>query len=78
MSTATLDLMDIKRDDVVEVTTASRGTARMRALSATTMGMDFLVVWVCTDAEYERARQAGEEPKGIPWPANAVRALETA
>lgn len=48
----------------------------MRALHGPEQGRDFEVVWVTTEAEYEQAQQAGEEPDGIPWPADALSVLE--
>ena len=48
----------------------------MRALGPPEQGYDFLVVWVCTPEEYDRAQAAGEEPRSIPWPYSALRVLE--
>lgn len=67
--------MAIGVGDVVEVTTASGDQIRMRALGGPEQGSDFLVLWVCVEAEYERSERAGDEPDGIPWPMTAVREL---
>ncbi len=56
----------------VEVTTATGEQVRMRALGRPVRGRDFPVLWVCTEEEYERARQAGGDIRGMPWPLDAV------
>ena len=68
--------MEITAGVTLEVTTASGARVKMRALGAPTQGHDFLVVWVCTEHEYERAQAEGDEPDGLPWPLNAVRLVE--
>lgn len=67
--------MDIEPGMRVEVTTASGERVVMRALSSETDGRDMRIVWVCTEQEFE---QAGADAYRLPWPADAVRALETA
>jgi len=47
----------------------------MRAMNGPVQGHDFPVVWVCTESEWERATKTDEEPDGLPWPLDAVRAL---
>lgn len=47
----------------------------MRAIGVPVRGRDFPVVWVCTEEEYEQALAAGEEPSGLPWPLDAVKAV---
>jgi hypothetical protein len=34
------------------------------------------VVWACAEKEWEAAQAEGREAKGVPWPAQNVRALE--
>lgn len=70
--------MMIHVGDRVEVTTADGEQVVMRALRAPEQGRDFPVLWVATEAEYERAERAGDEPDGLPWPLNALRELEPA
>ncbi|WP_066914364.1 hypothetical protein [Mycobacterium interjectum] len=67
--------MKIERGDLLDVTTASGAIVRMRAMNVPVQGRDFPVVWVCTEQEWDRATASDEEPDGIPWPLDAVRAL---
>jgi hypothetical protein len=69
--------MNIKRGDLVEATTASKGIVRMRALGRPMQGYDFPVVWLCTEDEWARATAAHEEPDGIAWPLDAIHELAT-
>jgi hypothetical protein len=48
----------------------------MVALGPVTQGYDFPVVWVCTQEEWARAQEAGDEADGIPWPSSSLRVLE--
>lgn len=64
--------MNIEPGSVLDVTTASGDTIRMRAIGAPKRGRDFPVVWVCTEEEYARSQAKGDEPDGIPWPLDAV------
>ena len=68
--------MEIYPGMILEVRTATDETVAMRALRKPEQGRDFPVVWVCTEREYVRAEQAGDDPHGIPWPLDAVRVLE--
>ena len=68
--------MEIQAGTLLDAETAGGGHVPMRALGAPEQGHDFRVVWVCTLEEYERARETGGEPRGIPWPYSAVRVLE--
>ena len=43
-----------------------------RALTAPQMGHKFMVVWVCTEAEWKLAKKESRKPESVPWPANAV------
>jgi hypothetical protein len=65
--------MSIHAGDLLEVVTAHGDVVHMRAIGEPTRGRDFAVVWVCTEAEYEEAEQHHAEPRGIPWPLEAVR-----
>jgi len=67
--------MTIEAGTLLEVTTASGGTARMRATGSPTRGRDFPVVWVCTEQEYEQAQVSGQPVAGMPWPLDAVKEL---
>lgn len=49
---------------------------RRRAITGVVDGMDFPVVWVCRDEEWERAHEAGRDPEGVPWPAEDVEPIE--
>ena len=44
-----------------------------RAASGPTEGVDFLVVWVCSEEEWMAAEQEGREPDALPWPAEDVQ-----
>jgi hypothetical protein len=70
--------MAINVGDRVEVTTADGERVTMRAIRRPEQGRDFPVLWVCTESEFERAEQAGEEPDGLPWPISALREMEHA
>lgn len=70
--------MNITRGALLEVTTATGETARMRATSAPERGRDFPIVWACTVAEFDVQGADCQEKAGIPWPLAAVRqVLET-
>jgi hypothetical protein len=66
----------IRPGDIVIAETADGGEARMRALGAPVAGRDFPVVWVATEAEFERAQAHEDEPAGIPWPLTAIRVVD--
>lgn len=70
--------MAITRGDEVEATTAAGDTVRMRALGSPQPGYSFEVVWVATQAEWERAQRDGDEPDGLPWPTESIRELTSA
>jgi len=67
--------MAISAGDPVEVTTAYDERLVMRALTGPQPGVDFPVVWVCTEEEYARATSVGDEPDSLPWPLSALREL---
>ena len=60
----------------IEARNAYGDVVSMVALTAPKAGLDFTVVWVCTEKEYDRAQAANEEPAGVPWPLDAI--VETA
>jgi hypothetical protein len=70
--------MAIDRGDPLEVTTASGRRITVRALGAPEPGRDFEVVWVCTEDEWARAQIDGDEPDGLPWPADAIAEMTSA
>ncbi|HJQ01141.1 MAG TPA: hypothetical protein VJ851_06050 [Jatrophihabitans sp.] len=64
--------MAIERGHRVRATTAGGDQVVMVALGAPHQGADFQVVWVATEAEWERAQRDGDEPDGLPWPVTAI------
>jgi len=62
----------IKRGDHVIAETATHEWVALRATSGVQDGLDFQVVWVCDDSDWERAL-VGKEPRAIPWPAESVK-----
>lgn len=70
--------MDIHLGTLVHARTASGTTVPMRALRGPQKGVDFPVVWVCTESEYERALAEQDEPDGLPWPLDAIKVPELA
>jgi hypothetical protein len=47
-----------------------------RAITGVQPGHDFLVVWVCSEQEWQDARSEGRQPEGLPWPAEDVQLAE--
>lgn len=48
----------------------------MRATSPVMQGQDFLIAWVCTEAEWLAFQHMGAGPQqGVPWPVEALRSL---
>jgi hypothetical protein len=70
--------MPITAGAIVEAKTATGELVRLRALGEPTRGRDFAVVWVCTEEEFRRAEEEGDEAEGLPWPLDAVTILEPA
>lgn len=62
----------IQKGALVRVRAADNETLTKRALSSRVQGLDFPIVWVCSEAEWRRAMEEGREPQGVPWPADAV------
>lgn len=65
--------MTIEPGMVLEARTAGGEEIQVRALGRPTKGHDFPVVWVCTEEEFQRARETDEEADGIPWPLDAIK-----
>jgi hypothetical protein len=70
--------MDIQRGSRVVVRTAFDTRVERRALSGVEPGVDFPVVWVCTEEEWAAANQGDSPPEGDPWPAEDVALVEEA
>jgi len=66
----------IEAGSVVEAVTATGERVRLRAVGRPTRGRDFPVVWVCTEEEFQEAEKAGRPVKGLPWPLDAVEAVD--
>lgn len=62
----------IQAGTLVECKTASGRHVTMRALGPPEQGYDFRIVWVCTQEEYDRDRDADEDLDKIAWPYSAV------
>jgi len=59
--------------DLVIATDAEGIQLPKRALGSVIQGVDFPVVWVCREEEWEAAQREGREPEGVPWPAEDVQ-----
>jgi hypothetical protein len=64
---------NITRGDLVMATDAEGVQLPKRALGGVIAGVNFPVVWVCREEEWEAAHREGREPEGVPWPADDVR-----
>lgn len=62
----------------IEARTADNRTIQRRALSGVVDGLDFPVVWLCTDEEWEAAQRDGRDPNVVPWPAEDVQLVQEA
>jgi hypothetical protein len=56
----------------VVVRTADGERVETRAITSVIDGLDFPVVWVCAEAEWDAAEAEEREPQGVPWPAEDV------
>lgn len=72
-----LSLGSITPGMVLEARTAQGDWIRMRATGWPAPGRSFPVVWVCTEGDYAEAQATGEELRGIPWPLEDVRKVDT-
>jgi hypothetical protein len=68
--------MQIERGNQVRVRDASGSLLERRAITGVEMGVDFEVVWVCREEEWELAGVEEREPEGVPWPAEDVQLAE--
>jgi hypothetical protein len=62
----------IAHGDLVIATDAEGVPLPKRALGGVIDGVDFPVVWVCREEEWQAAHREGREPDGVPWPADDV------
>lgn len=65
---------NIKPGDEVRALTATQQWIPLRATSAVTQGVDFPVVWLCSDEDWENVQEG--DRAAIPWPAEAVEIME--
>jgi len=70
-----MDASTLQTGDRVLARNAFGQENERRAITPLTAGQDFPVVWICDEAEWERAQQEGRKPDGIPFPAEDVRPL---
>jgi hypothetical protein len=63
----------IEAGAIVLVRTADGKQLQRRAVTGVEDGLDFPVVWVCTEDEW--AVRNGSMPQGLPWPAEDVEAI---
>jgi hypothetical protein len=66
-------MQDIKPGDQVRALTATKQWIPLRATTAVTDGVDFPVVWLCSDEEW--ANLDDDDRSVIPWPAEAVEVV---
>jgi hypothetical protein len=66
-------MQEIERGTAVLAACADGKTRELRALTGVVAGGDFAVVWACSQRRWDAAEAGGEEPEGIPWPAEDVR-----
>lgn len=64
--------MDIQPGSRVLVRTAFDNMVARRAVTGVEAGIDFPVVWVCTEEEWAAAQQNGSPVEGDPWPMEDV------
>jgi hypothetical protein len=68
--------MKIQPGSRVLVRTAFGDQVERRAVTGVEPGIDFPVVWVCTEAEWNAAELSGSPVEGDPWPAEHVAPVE--
>jgi len=71
-------MAEIKPGARVLARTSSDRMLNRRAITGIVQGMDFPVVWVCPENEWQAARTDGRPPDALPWPASAVQLDESA
>jgi len=64
--------MKIQPGSRVLVRTAFDSKVERRAVTGVEPGIDFPVVWVCTEEEWTAAQHGGSPVEGDPWPAEDV------
>jgi len=67
-------MKSISYGDLVIAVDAEGVRLLKRALGGVIQGVDFPVVWVCREEEWEAAQREGRQPEGVPWPAEDVQA----
>ena len=68
--------MDIQPGSRVLVRTAFDQLVERRAMTGVEAGIDFPVVWVCTEEEWAAAQNGDSSVEGDPWPAEDVSLAE--
>lgn len=68
--------MEVQFGSRVRVRTAFSDWVIRRATTPVEDGVDFPVVWVCREDEWDTATAAGREPEAVPWPAEDVQVVE--
>ncbi len=64
--------MTIEPGSQVLVRAAGGEALPRRAVSGIERGLDFPVVWVCQQDEWEAAQSEDRDPEAVPWPAEDV------
>gem|GEM_PF-2165107 len=65
-------MFTVLEGQLVTVRTADNRLLPRRAVTGVVEGHDFLVVWVCTDREWQRGSVGVAPALAIPWPAADV------
>lgn len=65
-------MKSIDSGDLVTATDAKGVGLPKRALGKIVQGVDFPVIWVCREEEWQAAQLEGRDPEGVPWPAEDV------
>lgn len=68
--------MKIQPGSRVLVRTAFDDKVERRAVTGVEPGIDFPVVWVCTEEEWKAAQLSGSPAEGDPWPAEDVALVD--
>ncbi len=66
----------IRPGEHVAARTATNEWVTFRAVTGVEKGTDFQVVWVCSEADWEDARN-GDHRVRIPWPADEVVVVDS-
>lgn len=67
-------MQNIKPGDEVRALTATKQWIPLRATTTVTDGVDFPVVWLCSDDDWANLDEG--DRSAIPWPAEAVKVVE--